>query len=571
MERTNYRIPLIIGTALAILIFMTISETARPLTPRLAERGMLDLSDWDFASLGRVRLDGEWEFYWNELLSPEDFETGSAPEPTGFIELPGAWNGYPSPEGPLPGDGYATYRLTVKLPRNAGLMAIKIPSPSTAHKVWADDELIAKSGVVGRSREEMTPQYRPLVAHFHPHGDVLHLTIQVSNFHHRKGGLRESLELGLGTQMDQQNERALAVEMLLFGGILVTSVYHLGLYLLYREDRSILYFGLFTLLMALRAFLVGSVPLTKFFPDFDWELETKLEYLTAYVGVPLVGVFFNSLYPREITDRGVGVLTSVGAAFSLLVLLTPARVFSHSLPFYSAVQVLATLYYLCGIVRAALNKRVGATYLLLGAPLIVATTINDALYVNQIVNVGDLTPAGVFVLILIQSFILAQKFRQTHELASTDPLTGVFNRNFLHMELERQLRSAHQNGQPIAIVIIDLDNYKIYNDTHGHLRGDELLSDIAQCLKEGVRKSDIVARFGGDEFIMVLPGVHKEEAEQLMRRLADNLQAQVLRDTRVVGLSWGIATYPNDGNSIDELLNKADKELYRMKKSHHRA
>lgn len=570
MKRINYQMPLIIGMALALLTLLTITEATRPLSLPLAERGVLDLSNWDFASQGQVRLDGEWEFYWKQLLSPSDFETGSAPKPTGFIELPGAWNGYPSPEGPLPGDGYATYRLTVKLPRNAGLMAIRIPSPSTAHKVWADGELIAKNGVVGRSREEMTPQYRPLVAHFHPHGDVLHLTIQVSNFHHRKGGLRESLELGLGTQMDQRNERTLAVEMLLFGGILVTSIYHLGLYLLYREDRSILYFGLFTLLMALRASLVGSVPLTKFFPDFDWELETKLEYLTVYVGVPLIGVFFNSLYPDEITSRGVGVFAAVGAAFSLLVLFTPARVFSHSLPFYQAVLVLAVFYYTYGIIRATFNMRVGAIYLLLGMPLIAAATVNDMLYVNQIGNVGNLTPTGVFVLILIQSFILAQKLRQTHELASTDPLTGVFNRNFLHMELERQLRSARQHGQPVALVIIDLDNYKAYNDTYGHLRGDELLSSIAQCLKDGVRKSDIVARFGGDEFIMVLPGVHKEEAEQLMRRLADNLQARVLRDTSVVGMSWGIATYPNDGKGIHELINKADKELYRMKKFHHR-
>ncbi len=161
-------------------------------------------------------------------------------------------------------------------------------------------------------------------------------------------------------------------------------------------------------------------------------------------------------------------------------------------------------------------------------------------------------------------------YRIKEQEAITDGLTNVFNYRFFQTQIERELVRSDRHGKSFSIAMIDIDNFKQYNDTHGHLIGDEALRTIAQTIIKNIRKSDILARYGGDEFVMILPELDKNQSKALAEKLC-----AVIRETKVpkkktaikvkLTVSLGISTFPDDGNTEDALLKKADEALYRAK------
>jgi diguanylate cyclase (GGDEF)-like protein/PAS domain S-box-containing protein len=158
---------------------------------------------------------------------------------------------------------------------------------------------------------------------------------------------------------------------------------------------------------------------------------------------------------------------------------------------------------------------------------------------------------------------LKQKFQ---ELSIRDPLTGLFNRRYLEEMLTRELAVAERSGQPVSLVMADLDHFKLVNDGHGHTAGDSVLSMCAAILDRNTRVSDICCRYGGEEFLIVLPQMDKKgavaRAEGLRARIAD--AACGPGQIRVTA-SFGVATYPDDGRSPQSLIAAADKALYAAK------
>ncbi len=155
-------------------------------------------------------------------------------------------------------------------------------------------------------------------------------------------------------------------------------------------------------------------------------------------------------------------------------------------------------------------------------------------------------------------------------LAYHDPLTGLVNRTFLQEELKTLTSIADRNNKKIALIFIDLDNFKFINDTFGHEMGDKLLIEIANRLKHSIRKSDIASRIGGDEFILVLNNINsKQEVEKKIEEIMNILTKPIIIDNNKleVTFSAGIAVYPDDTTDISELLQFADIAMYDAKKS----
>jgi len=165
-----------------------------------------------------------------------------------------------------------------------------------------------------------------------------------------------------------------------------------------------------------------------------------------------------------------------------------------------------------------------------------------------------------------------QRVRLEEELrrqAIHDPLTGLYNRRHLAEVLEREVRRAKRYGRPFTVMIVDLDNFKQVNDRYGHLGGDEVLKKVAQVLQESVRESDLLFRYGGDEFVIVLPetdGAARRVAARLRKRLANWTKKQGVDDVGL-GLSIGVARWtPEKPLSAEDLLRRADAALYRAKR-----
>lgn len=150
---------------------------------------------------------------------------------------------------------------------------------------------------------------------------------------------------------------------------------------------------------------------------------------------------------------------------------------------------------------------------------------------------------------------------ELRRLALMDGLTGVANHRYFWDRLEAELSRAKRYGRPLSLIMCDVDDFKKYNDEHGHRRGDEVLRDVAQTLEKGKRLTDLVARYGGEEFAIILPEVTRPAATEFAKREIEH----VFRGTQI-GLSMGVASYPDDAKSTTELVETADRALLLAKK-----
>jgi len=160
-------------------------------------------------------------------------------------------------------------------------------------------------------------------------------------------------------------------------------------------------------------------------------------------------------------------------------------------------------------------------------------------------------------------------FQRTEQLTITDDLTKLFNSRYLNLYLGREIKRCKRHGIPLSVIFLDLDGFKGINDQYGHLAGSGTLTEVGAILAEGVRESDILARYGGDEFVVVLPETPASGAlviaERLRRAIEENhfLKAQGLAAR--ISASFGIAAYPDHALTPEALIQKADQAMYRVK------
>jgi diguanylate cyclase (GGDEF)-like protein len=199
-----------------------------------------------------------------------------------------------------------------------------------------------------------------------------------------------------------------------------------------------------------------------------------------------------------------------------------------------------------------------------------------------VLNLSDKISGEVFTeddLQLIQSFashavvvlernVLYNQTRRLKKLSITDSLTGLLNRRYLEERLEEELARSSRHNHSLCLMMMDIDGFKLYNDTFGHPAGDRLLKRISEAITRSVRTTDIAARFGGDEFLVLLP----ETEPALAMKIADRVHREVFRigtalaQGRVaVTISIGIASYPRNGQTLEQVIEQADRALYQAK------
>ena len=172
---------------------------------------------------------------------------------------------------------------------------------------------------------------------------------------------------------------------------------------------------------------------------------------------------------------------------------------------------------------------------------------------------------GMRILNLEERLLEANK--KIEELASLDALTGLLNRRYLMQRIESEIQRATREKVPLSLIISDIDKFKSVNDIYGHQVGDRILKEFAKCLISSVRVYDVIGRYGGEEFIIVLPGVDVQNSIVIAERLRENVEALEIDINAVSKLritaSFGISTMISEGKEdIDSLIKKADEALY---------
>ncbi|MBB6142096.1 diguanylate cyclase (GGDEF)-like protein [Silvibacterium bohemicum] len=213
-------------------------------------------------------------------------------------------------------------------------------------------------------------------------------------------------------------------------------------------------------------------------------------------------------------------------------------------------------YYVC-IPLAAYGDTLGVVYIECLSPGVAAMVDANMAPIEQIVELASISFAGLN----LRSRLEQQSIR--------DGLTGLFNRHYMEMALDRELRRGARHNKPVAVMMMDIDHFKRFNDTYGHEAGDTVLRELAENFLQAVRNEDILCRFGGEEFVAILPELDLEAAMQR----AEGLRTMV-SEMRIynrgeclpeVTTSIGVAIYPQHAETVEEILRSADRALYEAK------
>lgn len=401
--------------------FLALPSEASPKSDKhAAVQGVLDLSDWNPAEYGNMPLQGEWGFYWNRLLQPDDPGLREAPS---YATVPHVWKTKETPgsDGIASKYGSATYRLTIRLGEYGkdSRLALYIPSVATAYKLWVNGKPATSNGVVASSAGEMVPKNVPKTVSIEAAPEV-ELVMQVSNFVQRKGGMWQPLQLGEEQRISRMVSRGIVSELFIVGSLTIMGLYHIGLFLMRREDRSPIYFGSLCLAIAIRTLFQGETIAIKLLPAFPWEAAVKLEYIPAALAVHYMLRFVRVLYPADGSRMLDPLFRLVLYGFIAMVLVCPAKVYTVTMLPFQLYSVAIILVILSVYVRAFMRRRDGSLLNFTGMAIFFLTIVNDILFSNQIIQTGNWIPFGQLAFLFTQSINLAvifsKAFKQTERL-----------------------------------------------------------------------------------------------------------------------------------------------------------
>ncbi len=359
-------------------------------------------------------LDGQWEFYWRRLLGPQDFSGTQKPAMSGYIKVPSIWNGTVMNGEKLGGDGFGTYRLLVKMRPVNGQLGIKLMTFSSAFRLYVNGEYEGGAGRVGVDRGSTAGQHLPMVVFFRNSSPVdgngvvtVELICQVANFEHFKGGFWYSAWFGKADAIQRARDGRVAVEMFIVGILMAMGLYHFVLFALRPQNSYTFFFGIFCMVIALRAGLMGENLLMALFPEMPWVLKVKMEMLTFFLPPPLFSTYISRFY-REFFIKKINraFLISV-VPFALIEIFLP---YKTSYPFFNLniiLVVLIALYVLYVAARAYRTRKRETIAFIAGFIVLLSTVAYDILLINQVIYAYPIFPFGLCIFIISQSIMMS--------------------------------------------------------------------------------------------------------------------------------------------------------------------
>lgn len=551
------------------------------------------------AESGRRPLAGPWAFH------PGDDPAWAAPgfDDSGWprLRLPGSWlrQGYADLAG------LAWYRRRV-YPEAApdAMLAVTLGKIDSAYEVFAGGRRLGGVGALPPQPRMEYDRHRTYVippAAREIDGSVV-LAIRVWRDPRTAsavaGPVEGPFEIGPIHQLIDRNTLAEAQHLGLLMLFLLVSIYHLSLRMRLGSGPDYAWFGILALLAAIYGFLRSQLKYAIF---DDFYVLKKVEHVVLWL-LPAATLQFLWAFFRQPPPRWLRASQAALAAGALLIAVVPGLGLALILLPWLQLAVMAMLAMAVVLVvrRIAAGDR-DARAVGLAMTLFAATIAHDSLVDRNVIQNPRIGLYGFTVLVVGMSLTLGNRFQRAlrerdallRELESRveartralneaylemekralrDSLTQVMNRRAVRERGTSELARARRHGTAFAVAMADIDLFKAVNDTHGHAAGDQVLIEVARRLTAGVRASDDVGRWGGEEFLILMPGADRAEAavagERLRRAIADTPFVMADDVRGAVTISMGIAAVDASGagaRDLDTLLQRADEALYEAK------
>lgn len=307
------------------LFLVVLISTGQLLAQPKALRGEIDLRGYDFENL--LELDGEWEFYPNQLYHTADFEAGNTERPQ-YIDFLEPWETAENDESLLePNFGYATYRLIIKANEEVQSLATYIPPFYSSYEVYLNGEGFSNNGKVGTTAETSEPYSLPTAKSLELKSGENELIILVSNFSHHKGGAFKSLLVGTPSSISYRRNFGLGSNFFLGGCLLVSAIMALALFWFNRKDYSALFFLLFCICSFYRAIGTDEYILHAALPNLPYDFALRLEYVSLFGSVVFYVYFLKHLVAYKIPSYALWTVAIVSSIMALTTLL-PTHIFT---------------------------------------------------------------------------------------------------------------------------------------------------------------------------------------------------------------------------------------------------
>ena len=369
---------------------------------------------------GPVQLHGLWDFFpdatpdqLEDRVPVRQFVFGTWPEDA-FSEVSD--------------HHYGTYRVQLELDR-VQPMALRFTEIMTESCVYLDSQLLQCQGRPGKSREETRPSTTPFTVFFTPTNRHPVITIFVSNFHHRKGGIFGAVSLGTPQQINQLDRQRMSRYLLVAGALMLTTLYFGVMAGIDRNNPTNLALSIFSLIVMVRILTSGEKPIVALFPEFPYDVYIRLQYITFYLSIAAALHHLYSLFPQEARRTMVAVFYGVSGTFAIFAVFASPTFISRTLGIYTAIFFAGAAYCLVVLINALRRRRSGSIFLLVGMLALLTASIVDFLRVYEILLVPYLVGDAILILIVCQAIATSLKTNQMH-------------RSVAELQLERDLADA---------------------------------------------------------------------------------------------------------------------------------
>lgn len=556
MFRRNKKYFLLLTVIILILsIFIPVNNISS--SNISAEDGVISFPDYNLLKEDNAMLDGQWDLYYNELLSPDDLKNR---KPDTFYNIPGRL----SSQIDNARTGYMTLHLKINVPED-DVYGIYFSEIFTSAKIWINGINYGGYGTVAESLDEEKASYKPQYLYFPSENKEIDIVINTSVYREIKPYLRSPI-FGLKDNIMKINLMKVSMDGLTIGVMLIMIIINAGFFFASTRKKRHIYFSAICFILILRCLVFNSRLLVQFFPGTPYELISKIAAITFYLWVALYIFFLNDVFDNKI--KIVKPAAAFGTFFTLLCIFTSNMVYDNIQIISHIIIAGFIIYLLWFMLKEIKNKNKKAQLNFLSFIILCIAAINDILVNNAVVpNQYSALYGGILFLIMELLYIFTdyQKSMKKLENLNRDGLTTLYNNKYIKTLLSQLIQRYINWKERFSLLMIDIDNFKSINDTYGHMFGDRVILDVATILLAISDDKGYAGRFGGDEFILILPGADEKEAFDTGMEIMKKLEHLNELNHAENPISVSIGVYENTCTSVQDCMNNADYAMYKSK------